>query len=315
MTPVSGKGADRGLRLVALIAAVGLYVVVAMGVLVSDSHSQLGCGHDWPLCNGRFLPGPALKTLVEFSHRSVAALVGLFVVAAAVWAWRRYGDHAEVRWLSILAVGFVVVEGLLGAAAVLWNEQPAILALHFGFSLTSMGAMLLLAVVVGQLASGGRARAPAPLDAGVLWLAWGALAYVYGLVYLGAYVSFRQAGLGCLGWPLCNGAIIPNLHGATLIVFGHRVAAMVFLLLLIWTRVRVGRCPGRPDLVHGANLALACALLQIASGALLILTRLNTMALFLHGTLVSLLFGAIVYLCFQTLPPGPVRSPTTARLH
>ena len=299
-------GGDRGPHVLAVIATVGLYIVVAMGVLVTDTGSQLGCGHDWPLCHGRFLPGPALQTLVEYSHRSVAGVVGLVVVAATIWAWRRYGAHREVRWLSVFAVGFVVVEGLLGAAAVLWNESPAVLALHFGFSLTSLGAMLLLAVVVAELGRGERAPGQAWPEPGVLWLSWGALAYIYGLIYLGAYVAHTGSGLGCLGWPLCNGALVPVLRGATLIVFGHRVAAMLLLVLLIWTRVRVGRLRDRPKLVRGANLTLAAALLQVASGALLILTRLNPVALFLHGTFVSLLFGAIAYLCFETLPPAAV---------
>ncbi len=299
-----GVADDRWLRLLANIATVGLYVVVAMGVLVTDTGSQLGCGHDWPLCHGRFLPGPALQTLVEYSHRSVAAFVGLLVVAATVWAWRRYGAHAEVRWLSLLAVGFVIIEGLLGAAAVLWNESPAVLALHFGFSLTSLGAMQLLAVTVAELGRGERSASLVRLDPAILWLSWGSLAYIYGLIYLGAYVAHTGSGLGCLGWPLCNGALIPSLHGATLIIFWHRVAAMLLLVPLIWTRVRVGRCPDRPKLVLGANLTLAAALVQIASGALLILTHLNTVALALHGTFVSLLFGAIAYLCYETLPPG-----------
>ena len=305
-----GTVGDRWLRFAANLAAIGLFVVVAMGVLVTDSGSELGCGHDWPLCHGKFLPGPAIHTLVEYSHRSVAAVVGLLVVIAAVWAWRRYGEYPEVRWLGLLAVVFVVIEGLLGAAAVLWTESAAVLALHFGFSLTALGASVLLAAVVGQLTRGhtGPLR-PGGLDAGVVRWSWATMLYIYGLVYLGAYVAHTGSGLGCLGWPLCNGALIPHLQGATLIVFSHRVGAALLLAMMVWVRVRVGRChPARPDLVLGANLTLLTGVLQIASGAVLILTRLNGTALFVHGTMVSFLFASVAYLCFQTLPPVQPRA-------
>ncbi|UUZ84020.1 COX15/CtaA family protein [Paenibacillus sp. P26] len=64
---------------------------------------------------------------------------------------------------------------------------------------------------------------------------WVSLVYTYVVVYLGAFVRHTESLGGCIGWPLCNGEVIPDLHGATAIVFTHRVAAAglgIFLLLM-----------------------------------------------------------------------------------
>ncbi len=300
---LSGSGrvdaAGSWLRGLAWASAVGLFVVILMGTTVTDTGSELGCGRSWPLCHGRLLPGPALHTLVEFSHRAVAGLVGLLVVAVAVWAWRRHGRNLEVRVLALLSAGFVWVQALLGAAAVMWPQAPAVLALHFGFSLIALASAVLLAALLGE--RGGGPGVP-PAARGVRLLALGLVLYTYALVYLGAFVAHTGSGLGCLGWPLCGGALVPRLAGATLLAFGHRAVAAGLVLLLLGFRIRVGHLTQpRPDLVRAANLELVAVLAQAGSGALLVLSRLATGALLLHATLVSLLFSAVAYGYWLTL--------------
>jgi cytochrome c oxidase assembly protein subunit 15 len=303
------------LRGFALACAVGMFLVVVMGALVTDTASGQGCGGSWPLCNGRLLPGPALHALVEYSHRAVAGVVGVAVMALGLWAWRRHGRWPEVRWLGAVGISFVWVQSLLGAAAVLWPQAPAVLALHFGFSLTAFAGALLLAVVLGQLDAPGRG-APSPwrehpVPAALARATWALLAYTYLLVYLGAYVAHTGSGLACLGWPLCSGRLVPALAGATGVAFAHRLAALVGLVWTAWLRRRLAALgPARDDLRRGGNAALAAMGLQVASGALLPWTRLSTGAILLHGTLVCAVFGALAYLALQVLPArGAVPAP------
>ncbi len=308
-----GRSPGWALRSFAAATTAGLFLVIVMGTLVTDTGSQLGCGRHWPLCHGRFLPGPALHTLVEFSHRFVAGIVGLMIVALAVWAWRVAGRLPEVRWLAAIGIGFVVIQSLLGAAAVLWPESPAVLAVHFGVSLTDLAGVLLLTAVLFQLArppldagQGGWRSRPSP--AGMAGWAWFTLAYVYGLVYLGAYVAHTGAGLACGTWPLCNGMWIPPLRGATGLDFAHRLGALGAAALCVWLIVlaRRGR-PERLDLYLGALWLSAAVGAQILSGALLVWSHLSTGTVVLHGSLVSLLFSVISYLCLQTLPASRPR--------
>lgn len=295
----------RALRMFAAICAAGMFLVVVMGALVTDTGSAHGCGRSWPLCNGHFVPAWAVQSLIEYSHRAVAGVVGVMIMALGVWAWRRYGRFPEVKVLALVGISFVWVQALLGAAAVLWPEAPAVLALHFGLSLTAFAGVLLLAVLLAQIEASGRPSAlrAVPVPAGLARSAWWLLAYTYLLVYLGAYVTHADAGMACLGWPLCNGHVVPALRGAVGVVFAHRVAALVAAVWLVAWRGRViARAPERADLRGAADLALGATLLQIASGALLVWTHLSTGAILLHGTLVCAMFGALSYLCLQLLP-------------
>src|SRR4051794_33933183 len=67
------------------------YLVIVAGGVVRVTGSGLGCGPDWPTCNGSILPAIELNTLIEFSHRFLAALDSavIFAVPAAAWLWHR----------------------------------------------------------------------------------------------------------------------------------------------------------------------------------------------------------------------------------
>src|SRR5579859_2679993 len=49
-------------RRLANVTAVGMFLVYAMGTLVTSTGSGHGCGNSWPLCNGRFVPEFAVST-------------------------------------------------------------------------------------------------------------------------------------------------------------------------------------------------------------------------------------------------------------
>src|SRR2546430_15137729 len=74
------------LRWLAWTAAAGMFLVLVMGVTVTTTGSAEGCGRDWPLCHGRFVPDFAVATAIEFSHRAVTGVEGILIVALAVLA-------------------------------------------------------------------------------------------------------------------------------------------------------------------------------------------------------------------------------------
>ncbi|MCH8199947.1 MAG: COX15/CtaA family protein, partial [Chloroflexi bacterium] len=43
------------------------------------------------------------------------------------------------------------------------------------------------------------------------WLALGAAVLTVGLITYGSWVRTSGSGLGCPDWPLCEGAIVPEL--------------------------------------------------------------------------------------------------------
>lgn len=305
---------NRGLKRLSLIAIANMYLVLIAGALVTSSGSADGCGESWPLCHGTWLPELQLETVIELSHRLVSGAAGIIVTLMAIWAWRSLPRRPAVQVLAPGAVFFLVVQALLGAAAVMWPQPKAVLALHFGISLISFAAVLLLGVLVFRedLAAAGRTEPPGAGPELTRWL-WATLGFSYVVVYLGAYVRHVGAGWACSGWPLCNGQFVPDPGGGVAASYIHRVAAALLTLMVVQVfRLALRHAPDRPDLRLGAQAALVLALLQAASGALMGLGWLNLATRMLHSAVITAFFGSLSYLCLQVLParwtwPAPAR--------
>src|SRR4029453_18341062 len=88
-----GGGAGlRRFRRLADLTAVVTFLLIIVGGVVRVSDSGLGCGpggsgtKGWPLCGGAVIPLVGDEnTLIEFSHRLLAAIV---VVLIALLCWR-----------------------------------------------------------------------------------------------------------------------------------------------------------------------------------------------------------------------------------
>src|SRR5215475_5692943 len=97
-------------------------LVIMWGAYVRASGSGAGCGSHWPLCNGEVIPGsPALKTIVEFSHRLSSGLALLLVAGALVWAFRAYNPKHRLRRYAATAMFFMLMEAAVGAGLVLFE--------------------------------------------------------------------------------------------------------------------------------------------------------------------------------------------------
>ncbi len=301
--------------LLARVTNILMFVVVIVGFLVTETGSAQGCGRHWPLCEGQFTPPFDLHGVVEYGHRFVSGLVGILVVWLAVWAWLRWGRRVEVRVLAVLMFLFTFIQAGLGAAAVLFPTAPAVLASHFGISLVAFagtfGLDLRLHQATGANPQGG-ATARAPVPALMRRLVYAFAAYVFLLVYLGAYVSHTGTGMLCgQSWPLCSGQLWPHLAGQVWIPYLHRVAAAIAVLWALWLHLAFRSRTARWDLRRGSAWVLGLILLQAFSGWYLVASSLALGAIMLHVTLMTLLFAAITYLVLEILP-GPWAAPDAA---
>ena len=90
--------------------------VILFGAWVRITGSGNGCGSHWPACNGDIIPqAPAVKTIIEYTHRLMSGVCGLLAVALVVWARR---VSRPVLRAALLALFFLIVESLLGALLV-----------------------------------------------------------------------------------------------------------------------------------------------------------------------------------------------------
>ncbi len=288
---------SRALRIHSLLTTMLMFLVVLMGAWVTNTGSGDGCGAHWPLCHGTFMPDWDYEAIIEFSHRAVAGLAGLMTVILVLWVWRALPKRRDLLWTALGGLFFVLLQGGLGALAVLWPQPKAVLALHFGFSVLCFTGVLLVSILLYRPLGLTGTASLSPLLTRWIWVVIG---YTYIVMYLGAYVRHKGAALACAGWPLCNGELWPTLAGPVGVNFIHRLGAALSVLLVIRLWALARQAPA--ELRGGANLALLLVLLQVVSGALFPLGFYNLLTQMLHTTLITAFWGVLSYLALLVWP-------------
>src|SRR5690625_2350289 len=142
----------RTLKSLSIVSTIGMIFILLGGALVTKTGSSDGCGTSWPLCEGQLIPANITPELViEYSHRLVSSIMGITILALSILAWKFIGHIREVKLLAFLSVFFLVFQGLLGAAAVMWGQSDFVLAAHFGISLISFATVFLLMILIFEI--------------------------------------------------------------------------------------------------------------------------------------------------------------------
>ena len=291
-------------RRLAIATAIGMLIVLLMGARVTSTGSGEGCGSDWPLCHGQWLPQDTYESVTEYSHRLVTGIEGLLVAATALAAWPLRHRYRETKVLVPAMAGTLVIQSLMGAAAVKWPQSDEVMATHFGISLICLASAALLAFVLNEERPENRTISIAPDTANpkVLsqfkWIALSGAVVAIVVAYSGAYVRHTGSELACTSWPTCNGELIPEFGGLHGIHTIHRLMALLITIwlvaLLIWgLKLRLTR----PELFRLSVIAFAFVILQSIFGLIVIETGLALMATLAHAFGMSVLF---VVLCEAT---------------
>jgi heme A synthase len=97
-------------------------VVILWGALVRATGSGAGCGSNWPLCDGKAIPGlQSVHQVIEFTHRASVGVGIVLVVWLVVAARRLYPQGHAVRLGALLSLLFTLSEALVGAGLVLFK--------------------------------------------------------------------------------------------------------------------------------------------------------------------------------------------------
>ncbi|KKB41974.1 COX15/CtaA family protein [Bacillus thermotolerans] len=287
----------RSLKWLAVLTTLGMFLVLLGGALVTKTDSGLGCGNEWPLCHGQIIPeNITIETVIELSHRVVSGGVGLLLAALSIVAWRTIGYKRETKFLVILSLFFLIAQALIGAAAVVWGQSDFVLALHFGISLISFAAVLLLTLLIFEIDQKFDASTVV-IDKKLKWHTIGVTLYSYIVVYTGALVRHTNASLTCPDWPFCvnaNPFMSFNMYQG--IQMGHRLAAgLIFLWILYIAAMAIRNYKHQRVIYWGWIIALTLVSLQVLSGAAVVLTGLNLYVALAHAFFISCLFGLLCY--------------------
>jgi heme A synthase len=280
--------------------------IILWGAFVRISGSGAGCGRDWPLCHGELIPAAAAPaTLIELTHRLSSGLALLLVVGLLVWSIRLYQRGAAVRRAAWFALGFIVLEALIGAGLVLLElvADNASVARAVWMILHLSNTLFLLASLTwcAWWASGHAVMRSRPV--GLVGIALGGA--LVGMLLLSA--SGAVAALGSTLFPASSLAagIQQDLSATAHILIRLRilhpvlsVLASFYLVIIAWLFYQ------RTPTTLMRQLA---TLLTILIGVQLVIGVLNLVLLtpaglqLLHLLLHSLIWGTLVLLASEVL--------------
>ncbi|MCX7617482.1 heme A synthase [Tepidiforma sp.] len=254
----------------AILTAILTVFLIGVGAFVRATGSGLGCP-DWPLCHGQAIPPGHQEAWIEFSHRFVASVVGVLVIAVAVMAWKYYRHVPLITWLATATVPLVGFQGLLGAITVVRELPPEIVATHLVTAMVVLSCVIVVAV--GMYMEDERHRGFFERTRGIgrvpgAWALAG-LGWLAVTFWVGGYMAESGAATACSGWPLCNGGVLPAADDQEITHMLHRYLAGGFVFLVVPALVTAWRRRG--DLPWAKPYALALGTLyaaQVLVGAL-----------------------------------------------
>jgi len=243
----------------ALVTAGATFLLLLAGGLVTTTGAGLAVP-DWPTTFGyNMFTYPWSKMVggifYEHSHRLLGSVVGLLTILLAVALWlaepRRW-----VRWLGWVALGAVILQGILGGLRVIWLEDR--LAIIHG---VLAQAFFALTVALTLFTSREWRCPPSPLEAGAV------------------PPLFRLCGLatGGLFLQLVFGALLT--HGGGFLTAHLGLAGVLALLIPGLTTRILTRHADRPGLVRPASLLCGLVILQLLLGLGAYLNRLTSIPL------------------------------------
>src|SRR5438128_8358733 len=202
----------------AWFAAFATLLLICSGGMVTSKGVGLAVP-DWPTTFGyNMFLFPVSKwiggVLFEHTHRLIASTVGFLTIILAIWLWRTE-DRPAVRKLGLLAVGGVILQGILGGLRVtMLKDQIGIF--HACLAQAFVGLIVLIAIVTTNswrsLAPDVDLRKIVPIKT----LAIATTIAIYRQLALGATMRHQHKDLAILDFPTANGAWIPDTSATAL---------------------------------------------------------------------------------------------------
>ena len=249
---VSSNSFHRGLHGFAVALSCCIFVLIVAGALVTSEDAGLSVP-DWPTSFGSIYKIPPMVGGVKFehTHRMIAEGVGLLTILFSIAAFR-FDRRKWLCYLSLAALGTVIVQGVLGGLTVRMFLPWYISSAHAALGQTFFSIAVLLALYTGRDWTESIAErvsdegTPTTRTLTVL-----TVCAIYVQLFLGA--AFRHSGM----------SILP-----------HLVNAVLASGIVAWTAIRVLSRHGQlAELRRPAAMMIALLLVQLGFGFAAYLTR------------------------------------------
>ena len=309
-----GRGGRLIFRVLAVASLIAAFAQVTLGGIVRVTGSGLGCP-DWPLCHGQIIPPFEFATLLEYSHRLSASLLGVLVLATMVVVLMRYRSNRWGKNSILTALGLVLVAAALGGATVLTHLAWWLRLLHLGIAEGAVAALVVAVIVSWRVGAANAGSADTvtddtasmdvpDADARVVnRLLIAALVGVFLLILSGSYIVGAGYGSSCGTWPLCRGSLFPEGR-AYIEHMGHRYFAAIVGLLILAVAYKAWQMRFRMLSVGWSGLLLAASFAaQILVGALTVWLGFTPEIKAIHLSMATLVWIALVFVAALVYVP------------
>ena len=296
----------RWLHRYARLLVAATLLLVAAGGMVTSTGSGLSVP-DWPTTYGENMFTFPLSKMVggifyEHGHRLIASAVGMLTIGLVVFLWR-VEPRAWVRKLGWIALGAVILQGLLGGLTVIFLLPDAISISHAGLA----QIFFCLTVTIALVTSRGWLESPAvPDDVSLRQRLIVMTSLIYVQILVGATMRHMGAGLAIPDFPLAFGRVLPPVWTVPIAVhFAHRVGALLVTILVLVTVTHIwSRHGGRRDLVRPSWLLVLAVATQVALGATVVLSGKHEIVNTLHVAVGSVVLATALVLTLRASRPA-----------
>jgi len=111
-----------------------------IGGYISASGLGLTCP-EWPQCPNGFMP--SAEYFVEWTHRLIAATVGVLVISTMVASITHKNSDLKIKITSSLATALVITQITLGALVIDLKLHAVLVSVHLGIGIFLFSMVLL----------------------------------------------------------------------------------------------------------------------------------------------------------------------------
>ena len=304
------KTAQTRFRAVALLGLIAAIAQVTLGGIVRVTGSGDACP-DWPLCHGQLIPPLDYHTMLEYSHRLSATVVGLLVVIALYLAWRHYRGSSPAVISTSAGTILVIAAAILGGLTVLSELTWWVRLIHLGLAELVVASMAVAWLSGGSAGEGSSEQViERPRIRFDRTLMWATIVGVMVMILYGSYIVGAGYGSSCGSWPLCQGWGIPR-GIAFEAHMGHRYFAVILFALV----AGMGHVAWRRGAVDGelrwlTVLTGGFLVAEILVGAFTVWLGFTAAMKSLHLTVATLMWASAVLLAAVYLRPDRFRVPS-----
>lgn len=133
-----------------------LYSLIFIGGYISAAGLGLTCP-EWPLCPNGILPSE--EYLIEWIHRTIAAITGGLVIATMIAALINRNADSKIKVTSSLATVFVITQITLGALVIDLKLHAVLVAIHLGIGILLFAMVLLTTLFAFRISNTVQTRA------------------------------------------------------------------------------------------------------------------------------------------------------------